>query len=113
VDAQTLEELYADAFCGLCLSLYERFGLPVIECMSRKLPVICSNTTSLPEVAGSAALLVNPLDIQEMVQAFHRLASDEPLRQRLIEDGYRRSLEFSWAESSRRLVDAYERILSC
>jgi glycosyltransferase involved in cell wall biosynthesis len=78
-------------------SLYEGFGLPVIEAMQCGTPVICSNTSSLPEVAGDAALLVDPLDVDALTQAMVCLLRDADLRRTLIEHGYTQAQKFSWA----------------
>lgn len=77
-------------------SLYEGFGLPVLEAMACGTPVLCSNVSSLPEVAGNAALLINPLDVESMAEAMNRLLQDEGLRAQLVERGLRQVRRFSW-----------------
>lgn len=77
-------------------SLYEGFGLPVLEAMQCGTPVICSNTSSLPEVAGDAALLVDPLDVNALAQAMRQVVQDADLRQGLVERGYAQAQRFSW-----------------
>jgi glycosyltransferase involved in cell wall biosynthesis len=89
-------------------SLYEGFGLPVLEAMQCGTPVVCSNTSSLPEVAGDAALLVDPLDVDALTQAMARLFEDTNLRQTLIERGYAQSQKFSWADCAARVLAALE-----
>ena len=85
-------------------SLYEGFGLPVLEAMACGTPVLTSDVSSLPEVAGSAALLVNPLDTDAIAQGICRLLEDAPLRQSLIEMGYEQVRRFSWASAAQQVL---------
>jgi len=94
--------------CGAFVypSLYEGFGLPVIEAMACGAPVACSNVTSLPEVAGEAALYFDPLSVEDMSGAVARLVGEEGLREDLSQAGLRRAASFSWrraAEETRRI----------
>jgi glycosyltransferase involved in cell wall biosynthesis len=91
-----LASYYENAICLLFPSLYEGFGLPILEAMSCGTPVITSNTSSMPEVAGDAALLVNPYDIRSIADAMKRLMSDKALREHLIDNGFERAKQFSW-----------------
>lgn len=95
IDDEELNTLYQNALCLVYPSLYEGFGLPVLEAMSNGCPVITSNLTSLPEVAGDAALLINPADHEEMLNALKRLHSNGSLRKQLIQKGLNRSKSFS------------------
>lgn len=88
----------ADALCYL--SLHEGFGIPLLEAMSCNVPVICSNTTSLPEVAGNAALTVNPKKPIEIAEAMHKIISNADLRENLIKNGRKRVQSFKWEESA-------------
>ena len=89
-------------------SLYEGFGLPVVEAMQCGTPVICSNTSSLPEVAGDAAVPIDPLDIDALAQAMARLLDDADLRRTLIERGYAQAKKFSWAACAARVLAVFE-----
>ena len=97
--------IYQMASVMVWLSLYEGFGLPIIEAQSAGTPVVCSNVTSLPEVAGDAAVLVDPLDTETTVDAIERCLHDEPFRQDLIAKGHENIKRFSWDESAKRLHD--------
>lgn len=95
--------------CGLVFpSLYEGFGLPVLEAMTMKCPVITSNVSSLPEVGGDAVLYVNPLDVGEIAAAIDRLASDNALRTELIARGLKQAEKFSPANHLLRLEKGYQ-----
>jgi len=89
-------------------SLYEGFGFPVLEAMACGTPVICSNTSSLPEVAGGAALLVDPLDVDDIAGAILRVLQDEGLRRHLVEAGYRQVQRFSWQNTARQFLELFE-----
>ncbi len=92
------DELYKKSDLFVLPSLYEGFGLPVLEAMSYGVPVICSNASSLPEVAGDAALLVDPNNIQEIADAMNRVFSDDGLRNKMIEKGFKNMEKFSWGK---------------
>lgn len=89
-------------------SLYEGFGFPVLEAMACGTPVICSSTSSLPEVAGDAALLVDPLDTAGLTGAMQRLLNDDSLRQDLIRRGFANVGRFSWEQCARQVMSAIE-----
>ena len=89
-------------------SLYEGFGFPVVEAMQCGTPVICSNTSSLPEVAGDAALPVDPLDVDALAQAMARLLDDADLRRTLAERGYVQARKFLWASCATTVLSVLE-----
>jgi glycosyltransferase involved in cell wall biosynthesis len=88
-------------------SLYEGFGLPPLEAMAHGTPVVTSNASSLPEVVGNAAVLVNPENVFDIMRALHRVLVDQPLRERLKRAGYEQSLAFSWEASVERILQVY------
>jgi glycosyltransferase involved in cell wall biosynthesis len=83
--------------------------LPLVEAMACGVPVICSNVSSLPEVAGGAALLFDPLDVDALAQQLERIATDIMLRNKLIEKGLERSKYFSWDQSAEQVYDVLKR----
>jgi glycosyltransferase involved in cell wall biosynthesis len=91
-------------------SLYEGFGLPPLEAMAHGTPVVTSNVSSLPEVVGKAAVLVNPENIFEIRRALYRVLTDQPLRDRMKERGYEQAKKFSWDKSVRRILEVYEQL---
>lgn len=96
LDDSTLAAVYRGALGLVFPSLYEGFGFPVIEAMASGIPVLTANVTALPEVAGEAALLVNPLSIQEIARGTHRLVNDHALRTALTAAGLLRARELTW-----------------
>jgi glycosyltransferase involved in cell wall biosynthesis len=107
-----LETLYAISRCLVFPSLAEGFGLPVLEAMSRGLPVACSNATSLPEVAGDAALLFDPESVDAMAAAVRRLVTDDVLRAELSARGRAQAARFSWQATAAGTVASYRRALA-
>jgi glycosyltransferase involved in cell wall biosynthesis len=93
-------------------SLYEGFGLPPLEAMAHGTPVVTSNTSSLPEVVGNSAVLVNPENSFEIMHALRRVLLDQELRELLKVRGYAQAAKFSWEASARKLLEVYEQALS-
>jgi glycosyltransferase involved in cell wall biosynthesis len=104
-----LEGLYQLASCLVYPSLLEGFGMPVLEGMHRGVPVACSNASSLPEIAGGAAELFDPLDVEAIAAAVGRVLDDGALRRSLIERGRRRAAQFTWQRAARATFASYER----
>ncbi len=86
---------------ALCfVSLFEGFGLPIIEAMRCNVPVITSNTSAMPEIAGDAALIVNPYDVNEIFEAMYKLDNDSKLSKKLILQGQNKIHKFKWANTA-------------
>jgi glycosyltransferase involved in cell wall biosynthesis len=100
VDDADLPALYSSCEAFVFPSTYEGFGLPPLEAMACGVPVVCSNTTALPEVVADAALLVPPLDAEAIADAALRVCSDSELRQRLLAAGRLRAAQFTWEKSA-------------
>jgi glycosyltransferase involved in cell wall biosynthesis len=111
VDAAELEGLYREATMFVYPTLLEGFGLPVLEAMHRGVPVACSNTSSLPEVAGDAAMMFDPTDGAAIAAAVESLMSDAELRERLTAKGRSQAARFSWQDCARGTIACYERAL--
>jgi glycosyltransferase involved in cell wall biosynthesis len=105
-----LPALYGGARLFVFPSLYEGFGLPVLEAMACGAPVLCSNTSSLPEVAGDAAFLVDPQDETAMTAALAQALADEALRMRLRTAGLARAAQFSWDRTAQATLEIYQRV---
>ncbi|MGC1247731.1 MAG: glycosyltransferase family 1 protein, partial [Spirulinaceae cyanobacterium] len=103
--------LYKKADVFVYPSHYEGFGLPVLEAMTLGTPVVTSNTSSLPEVAGDAALLVNPNDPIELAESILKVISDRKLRDNLIQKGQKRAKLFSWERTAKETLKAYKSLL--
>ena len=93
-------------------SLYEGFGFPVLEAMACGVPVLCSNTSSLPEVAGEAALLVNPLEVDNIARGLQEITTNEDLRKTLIERGYQQVQKFTWPACAEVVLNVFEKVLN-
>ena len=106
-----LPALYSAASVFAFPSLYEGFGLPVLEAMACDVPVVTSRVSSLPEVAGEAALLIDPLDVDDLAAALSRVLVDSAERHRLITAGRRQAQSFSWDVAARQLKGHYDRLL--
>jgi glycosyltransferase involved in cell wall biosynthesis len=104
-----LDAVFRAASVFVYPSIYEGFGLPVLEAMVRGIPTVCSNTSSLPEVVGDAALTVDPKSVSEISEALAHLVSDHALAAKLSEKARARAERFSWAETARRTLEVYQK----
>jgi glycosyltransferase involved in cell wall biosynthesis len=110
-DAAQLRHVYAGAAVFVFASLYEGFGIPVLEAFAAGVPVVTSNTTSLPEVAGGAALEVDPLDTGALRDAMLAFVREPALRARCIAAGRARAAQLTWTATARRTADVYRSLL--
>jgi len=110
VPIEVLRTFYDQAKIFVFPSLYEGFGLPPLEAMAHGTPVVTSNVSSLPEVVGNAAVLVNPENVFEIMRALHRVLVDQPLRERMKERSYQQAAKFSWESSVHRILDVYHQV---
>jgi glycosyltransferase involved in cell wall biosynthesis len=111
VNDADLRALYSGARVCVCPSLYEGFGFTVLEAMACGTPVVCSSATSLPEVAGKAALYFNPYKPEEMAVQLGLAFSSDSMRSALIADGGRNLLRFNWTETARQTLTVYHQAL--
>lgn len=112
VPGDDLPLLFAGARLFAFPSLYEGFGLPVLEALASGVPVVCSNSSSLPEVAGGAALMCEPQDIDALSASLQRGLEDDTWRTLAIAEGMRHAASFSWARCARETVEVYKAVMS-
>jgi glycosyltransferase involved in cell wall biosynthesis len=111
VPIEVLRIFYDAAKVFVFPSLYEGFGLPPLEAMAHGTPVLTSNTSSIPEVVGNAAVLVNPENLFEMMRALQRVLLDQPLREKLRQAGYEQVKKFSWDHSVEEVLQGYREVV--
>ena len=109
---ERLAELYRGALGFVFPSLYEGFGLPPLEAMACGAPVMTSNVCSLPEVVGDAAILIDPLDVEEIAHGIRTLAENSDMRARMREKGLTRAKSFSWPETVRKTAEVLRSVVS-
>ena len=107
VSEAELIHLFQTARCFVYPSMYEGFGLPILEAMACGCPVITSSTSSMPEVAGDAALLVDPYEVDDIEDAICKLTNDPALCAELSAKGIQKALEFSWRRTAQQTLDVY------
>ena len=100
-----LSKVMGGAYALVYPSLFEGFGIPILEALKCEVPAIVSNTSAMPEVAGDAGLLVDPTDVQDIAAKMEMLHKDETLRKKLIEASKEQVKKFSWDQSADRLWD--------
>lgn len=111
VSTALLTELMKRANALVFFSLYEGFGIPLLEAFHASTPVICSNTTSLPEIGGNAILSCDPTDIYQMSKLMQMVYQDESTRKQLIQSGKKQLELFTWQQSAKNVLDAYKVII--
>lgn len=111
MDVQSLSGLLAAAHALCFVPFFEGFGIPIVEAMHAEIPIICSNKSSMPEVAGDAAILVEPTDDNEIAEAMKRLAENEILCQELVEKGKIQRQKFSWDKTAEKFWKSIETCL--
>lgn len=107
-----LVKVYNLATCFIFTSFYEGFGLPVLESMACGTPVICSNTTSMPEVGGDAVIYCNPYDVEDIKNQIKLVLFDKNLQQEMIKKGLERAKLFSWEKSAKEHIKVFKEVLS-
>ena len=110
-DDKKLQSLYRNALAFVFPSIYEGFGMPILEAFSCGCPVILSDASCLPEVGGDAAVYFNPKDVVSMRNAVERVVSDEKLRNQMRERGYKQLEKFSWRKCAEETKKVYEKVI--
>ena len=107
-----LPNLYSDAAAFIFPSLYEGFGLPLVEAMACGCPTLSSNMASLPEIGGKAAHFFDPKDIGEMAESIQKVCEDSVYRQKLVQRGTEHAKKFNWESSFKKHMDLFETVLN-
>ena len=108
VSDKDLPEFYKNAECFVLPSLYEGFGLPILEAMKYGCPVLTSDISSLPEAGGEAAVYFDPYNVNDMVNKIKKVLEDEKLRAKMRKEGLEQVKKFSWEKSARQVLDVLE-----
>ncbi|MBK8311760.1 MAG: glycosyltransferase family 4 protein [Chitinophagaceae bacterium] len=104
-----LQKVLGAAYALSFVPIFEGFGLPIVEAFQSGVPVICSNVTSMPEVAGDAALMVDPFNIDSIANGMNKLADNNDLRNELIDKGHQQKKLFSWSRTAELLWDCIQK----
>ena len=112
IETEHLPILYSNAACYVLPSLYEGFGIPVIEAMACGVPTVLSNRSSLPEVGGNAAVYFNPEDPLDIAESVLKVVQSSDLRQEMISAGLKRAAGFTWTRIGENTVEAFRRVLA-
>ncbi len=110
VEDEDLPGLYKNALCFVLPSLYEGFGLPVLEAMRQGCPVLISNVSSLPEVGGEAAMYFDPENVDNITKALEKVIASEKLRQEMIKKGYEQVKKFSWEKTAKKTLEVLQEL---
>jgi len=110
VQADDLGALFSGASLFVFPSLYEGFGLPILEAMAKGVPILSSNISSIPEVVKSAAILVDPYNVAQIAQVMYTLLEDKNLQKKLITKGHTRVKNFTWEKCARKTLSVYREI---
>ena len=111
VQSEELNQLYGAAEAFVFVSYFEGFGIPLVEAMKCETPIVCSNATCLPEVAGDAAVYVDPFSIEDIAQGMVTIHQDSALREKLIKKGRERSNLFSWDKTAKQVWESIEKVI--
>lgn len=111
LDLEELELLYQSASVLVYASIYEGFGIPILDAFLSGLPVITSNVSSMPEVGGDAALYVDPQSLEDIRQKVKLVMNDSNLRKEMIEKGYKQVSKFSWKKCAQQTADVYRELV--
>jgi len=112
IEDRVLAQLVGAADAAVFVSLYEGFGLPIIEAMASNVPIVTSNVSSMPEVAGDAAIIVDPYDTEAIADAMYRVVSDGALRSDLIKKGAKQYLQFNWDDQANTVNELIDHLVS-
>jgi glycosyltransferase involved in cell wall biosynthesis len=110
IPQQDLPKMYNAADLLVFPSIYEGFGLPPLEAMACGIPVITSNTSSLPEVVGDAAVMINPLDVDALADAMYQVLTDQELKEKMIRKGIERAELFTWEKTAQETLKVYREV---
>lgn len=112
VDSKILPQLYQQCSLYIFPSLYEGFGIPLVEAMACGVPVLCSNTSSLPEIGGEAVALFDPYSVLSIRETIWRVISSDIMQKAMIENGFKQVKQFSWEKHARMIIKSFEEINS-